>query len=71
MLPPPPGAADSWSAFDARFEVRIWGSALLHGMSFCFGELPEQAWAEGGASLGVCVLMRTKADRLQVTLGDP
>ena len=38
-------------------------------MSFCFGELPEQAWAEGGASLGVCVLMRTKADRLQVTLG--
>ncbi len=51
--------------------MRIWGSALLHGMSFCFGELPEQAWAEGGASLGVCVLMRTKADRLQVTLGDP
>jgi len=25
--------------------VRIWGSALLHGMSFCFGELPEQVWA--------------------------
>ena len=46
VLPPPPGAADSWSAFDARFELRIWGSALLHGMSFCFGELPEQAWAQ-------------------------
>ena len=25
VMPPPPGAADSWSAFDARFEVRIWG----------------------------------------------
>ena len=26
VLPPPPGAADSWSAFDARFEVRISAS---------------------------------------------
>ena len=31
--------------------------------------MPGQAWAESGASLGVCVLLRTKADRLQVTLG--
>ena len=31
--------------------------------------LAEQAWAEGGASFGLCVLLRTKADRLQVTLG--
>ena len=31
--------------------------------------LPAQAWAEGGASFGLCVLLRTKADRLQVTLG--
>ena len=31
--------------------------------------LAEQAWAEGGASFGLCVLLRTKADRLQLTLG--
>jgi len=46
VLPPPPGASDSWTAFDAHFEVRTWGSALLHGMSFCFGDLPEQVGSE-------------------------
>ena len=69
VLPPLPGEAASWVAFDARFDVRVWGSALLHGMSFCFGELPEQAWAEAGASLGLCVLFRTKHNKVQITLG--
>ena len=62
MLPPLQGEAASWVAFDARV-------SLLHGMSFGSGELPAQAWAEAGASLGLCVLFRTEHNKVRITLG--
>ena len=36
--------------FEAHFEVRISGFAEAPGLSFCYGELPERAWAESRAA---------------------
>ena len=60
--------ASTLAAFDAQFDVRIWGQSGRHGLSFCYGELPGRAWAEGGGSLGLCVMLKTTLDRVQVLL---
>ena len=60
--------ASTLAAFDAQVDVRIWGQSGRHGMSFCYGELPGRAWAEGGGSLGLCVMLKTTLDRVQVLL---
>ena len=64
---PAPFAGSPW--FAASFEMRLWGTARAHGLSFCYGELPDRAWGEDGASLGLCVLMSTLTDEVRVMLG--
>ena len=65
----PPQSLAGADFFEARFEMRISGFAEAHGLSFCYGELPERAWAESGASLGLCVLLRVAEQRIRVVLG--
>ena len=64
---PAPFAGSPW--FAVSFEMRLWGTARAHGLSFCYGELPDRAWGEDGASLGLCVLMSTLTDEVRVMLG--
>ena len=60
ILPPiPQPYAGASPYFDASFDIRLWGSASHHGLSFCYGDLPAQAWGEVGASLGLCIQFST------------
>ena len=67
LLPPiPQPYAGASPYFDASFDIRLWGSASHHGLSFCYGDLPAQAWGEAGASLGLCVQFSTPTSRVLV-----
>ena len=67
ILPPiPQPYAGASPYFDASFDIRLWGSASHHGLSFCYGDLPAQAWGEVGASLGLCIQFSTPNSRVLV-----
>ncbi|MGZ0214396.1 MAG: hypothetical protein ACKVI4_18090, partial [Actinomycetales bacterium] len=58
--------------FELTFDLRVEGGGRNggEGVSVCFGDLPEVPFGEEGAGDGLRVLLRTRAARFEVYLGD-
>ena len=56
--------------FEASFDLYAGGGNGGEGASVCLGVLPEVPFGEEGAGVGLRVLLRTRAENLEVHLGD-